>query len=155
MELKSILTPYLKSISDFTLAAKKKDYINRVKPGKYVLLKGSNNNDIINTLRSKSLTVRVTFNNQERLEDLAGRIAQQVAADSTSLIKAFLDPNFLDSKGLTKENILSMYLPNSYDFFWNTSAENFRNKMWSYYQSFWTDNRKKKAADQGLSLIHI
>ena len=44
-----------------------------------------------------------------------------------------------------------MYIPNSYDFFWNTSAENFRNKMWSYYQSFWTDNRKKKAADQGLS----
>ena len=70
MELKSILTPYLKSISDFTSAAKKKDYINRVKPGKYLLLKGSNNNDIINTLRSKSLTVRVTFNNQELLEDL-------------------------------------------------------------------------------------
>ncbi len=155
MELKSILTPYLKSISDFTLAAKKKDYINRVKPGKYLLLKGNNNNDIINTLRSKSLTVRVTFNNQERLEDLAGRISQQVAADSTSLIKAFLDPNFLDSKGFTKENILSMYLPNSYDFFWNTSAENFRNKMWSYYQRFWSESRKKKAAAQGLSAQQV
>ena len=149
------MTPYLKSISDFTLAAKKKDYINRVKPGKYVLLKGSNNNDIINTLRSKSLTVRVTFNNQERLEDLAGRIAQQVAADSTALIKAFLDPNFLDSKGFTKENILSMYLPNSYDFFWNTSAENFRNKMWSYYQRFWSETRKNKAAAQGLSAQQV
>ena len=155
MELKSILTPYLKSISDFTLAAKKKDYINRVKPGKYLLLKGSNNNDIINTLRSKSLTVRVTFNNQERLEDLAGRVAQQVAVDSTALIKAFLDPNFLDSKGFTKENILSMYLPNSYDFFWNTSAENFRNKMWSYYERFWSESRKKKAAAQGLSAQQV
>lgn len=151
MDLRATLTPYLKSISDFTLAAEKKGYINRVKSGKYAILKGSNNNDIINTLRAKSLTVRVTFNNQERLENLAGRIAQQVALDSTTLIKAFLDPNFLAEKGFSKDNALSMYIPNSYDFFWNTSTENFRDKMWSYYQSFWTDNRKKKAADQGLS----
>ena len=89
------------------------------------------------------------------MEDLAGRIAQQVAADSTALIKAFLDPNFLDSKGFTKENILSMYLPNSYDFFWNTSAENFRNKMWSYYQRFWSETRKNKAAALGLSAQQV
>ncbi len=151
MDLRVTLSPYLKSISDFTLAAQKKGYINRVKSGKYSILKGSNNNDIINTLRSKSLTVRVTFNNQERLENLAGRIAEQVALDSTTLIKAFLDPDFLEEKGFSKDNALSMYIPNSYDFFWNTSTENFRDKMWSYYQSFWTDNRKKKAADHGLS----
>ena len=48
-----------------------------------------------------------------------------------------------------------MYLPNSYDFFWNTSAENFRNKMWSYYQRFWSETRKNKAAALGLSAQQV
>ena len=153
--IRATLTPHLKSITDFTLAAEKKGYINRVKPGKYSILKGSNNNEIINTLRAKSLIVRVTFNNQERLENLAGRIAQQVAPDSTALIKAFLDPNFLEEKGFSKENALSMYLPNTYDFFWNTSTDNFRDKMWDSFQRFWSDTRKMKAFAQGLSAQEV
>ena len=81
--------PLLKSISDFSTAAQKKGYSSRVKSGKFVLLKGSNNNEIINALRGKSLTVRVTFNNQERLENLAGRVAQQIAPRQYYLAKSF------------------------------------------------------------------
>ena len=68
------LSPYLNSVSDFEVAAKKKGYFNMVKPGKYALYKGSSNNEIINSLRCKNLTVMVIFNNQERLENLAGRV---------------------------------------------------------------------------------
>ena len=151
----SVLTPYLKSISDFSVAAKKKGYDSRVKSGKFILYKGSNNNEIINALRRKSLTVRVTFNNQERLENLAGRVAKQIAPDSLTLLEAFLETEFLKAKGFTKENALAMYLPNSYDFFWNTTAENFRNKMYESYQQFWTENRKKKAAKLGIKPIDV
>ena len=65
----SVLTPLLKSPNDFVSAAQKKGYDIRVKSGKFIIRKKSNNNEIINTLRGKSLTVRVTFNNQERIED--------------------------------------------------------------------------------------
>ncbi|NCF30590.1 MAG: endolytic transglycosylase MltG [Bacteroidetes bacterium] len=147
----SALTPLLKSISDFSIAAQKKGYSSRVKSGKFVLLRGSNNNEIINALRGKSLTVRVTFNNQERLEDLAGRVAQQIAPDSITLLKAFLDSEFLAAKGFSKENALGMYLPNTYDFFWNTTAENFRDNMWKSYQKFWSEDRKSKATALGLT----
>ena len=145
------LSPYLKSISDFTLAAKKKGYFNRIKPGKYALRQGSNNNEIINSLRSKNLTVKVTFNNQERLENLAGRVAEQIAPDSLTLIRAFRDTNFLKQNGFSKYNALSMYLPNTYEFFWNTSALKFREKMWKSYQNFWTKARVKKANEIGLN----
>ena len=151
----SALTPLLKSISDFSIAAQKKGYSSRVKSGKFVILKGSNNNEIINELRGNSLTVRITFNNQERLEDLAGRVAQQIAPDSVTLLKTFLDPEFLEAKGFSKENALGMYLPNSYDFFWNTTAENFRNKMWNSYQNFWSEDKKSKAAAIGLSPLEV
>jgi UPF0755 protein len=153
--VKNQLTPLVKSISSFTLAAQKKGYVSRVKSGKFEIHKGSGNNEIINALRGKSLTVRVTFNNQERLEDLAGRIADQIAPDSIAMLKAFIDPEFLESKGLKSHNALSMYLPNSYDFFWNTSAENFRNRIWKSYQNFWSDDREMKAEQLGLSALEV
>ncbi len=106
LKLQSNLTPLLKSVSDFTMAAKKKGYISRVRSGKFVINKGSNNNEIINALRGKSLTVRVTFNNHERLENLAGRIAQQIAPDSISLLTAFLDPDFLLHKGFSPQKCI-------------------------------------------------
>lgn len=154
-EVERHLAPFLKSISDFSIAAQKKGYTTRVRSGKFVLLKGSNNNEIINSLRGKSLTVRVTFNNQERLEDLAGRVAKQIAPDSISLLKAFLDPDFLAAKGFSKENALGMYLPNSYDFFWNTTAENFRDKMLKSYRKFWSEDRKNKATALGLTPLEV
>ena len=154
-EVERHLAPFLKSISDFRMAAQKKGYTTRVRSGKFVLLKGSNNNEIINSLRGKSLTVRVTFNNQERLEDLAGRVAEQIAPDSISLLKAFLDPEFLAAKGFSKENALGMYLPNSYDFFWNTTAENFRDKMLKSYRKFWSEDRKNKATALGLTPLEV
>ena len=154
-EVERHLAPFLKSISDFSMAAQKKGYTTRVRSGKFVLLKGSNNNEIINSLRGKSLTVRVTFNNQERLEDLAGRVAEQIAPDSISLLKVFLDPEFLAAKGFSKENALGMYLPNSYDFFWNTTAENFRDKMLKSYRKFWSEDRKNKATALGLTPLEV
>ena len=150
-----VLTPLLKSPNDFVSAAQKKGYDIRVKSGKFIIRKKSNNNEIINTLRGKSLTVRVTFNNQERIEDLAGKISMQIAPDSLSLLNAFIDPSFLDLKEFNNANALSMYIPNSYDFFWNTTAENFRDKMWDYYQRFWTEARQEKAKNLGLTQLEV
>ena len=149
------LSPYLNSVSDFEVAAKKKGYFNKVKPGKYALYKGSSNNEIINSLRSKNLTVMVIFNNQERLENLAGRVSRQIAPDSITLLKVFRDRDFLNQNGFTIDNALSMYLPNTYQFFWNTSAVNFRDKMLKSYKNFWTEARIKKANQIGLNPNNI
>lgn len=113
-----------------------------------------NNNDIINSLRI-SLPVKLAFNNQERLEDFAGRIGSQIEADSTSLMKAFTDKAFLDENGFTEENVLSMFIPNSYEFFWNTSAEKFRDRMAKEYRAFWNDERKAKAEAQNLTPLEV
>ena len=87
--------------------------------------------------------------------NLAGRVAQQIAPDSVSLLKVLLDTEFLAANGFSRENALGMYLPDSYDFFWNTTAENFRDKMWRSYQNFWTDNRENKAAELGLTPLEV
>ncbi len=103
------------------------------------------NNDIINTLRVQNIPVTVAFNNQETLADLAGRISVQIEADSLSLLKTFQDPKFLSANSFDLENSLALYIPNTYEFFWNTDAEDFRARMLKEYKRFWNDTRMQKA----------
>ena len=141
--------PFLLNIDDFSVLAKRKKYI--VKPGKYKINKGMSNNDIINSLRSNNITVNVIYNNINDLNDLAGKISNQIEADSISFLNSFKS-DFFNEKGFDKKNILSMYIPNSYNFFWNTSAEKFNDKMFEEYTKFWQkNNRVEKANKIGLS----
>src|SRR5690606_20770128 len=105
-EVRAQLEPLLKNIEEFDMVADKKGYMSNIKAGKYSLRKGMNNNEIINALRSGNEPVWLSFNNQERLEDLAGRVAGQIEADSTSLIEAMKDSAFLESNDLDLENAL-------------------------------------------------
>ncbi|MFC4097024.1 endolytic transglycosylase MltG [Euzebyella saccharophila] len=150
-EVKSLAAPLLENLETFEQVAKRKGYASNVKPGKYAIKKGMNNNDIINTLRVNNIPVRVSFNNQETIEDLAGRISEQIEADSLSLLKAMNDREFLKTNGFNQETKLGMYLPNSYEFFWNTSGEEFRERMAKEYQKFWTPERKTKAEKMNLT----
>lgn len=154
-EVKTQLEPLLKDMGLFEAVAMRKGYASNIKGGKYVLKRGMNNNDIVNTLRSKNIPVRVSFNNQETLNALAGRISEQIEPDSLSLCKAFNDASFLSSNGFDADNKLGMYLPNTYEFFWNTTAEGFRDKMLKEYHKFWNDDRRDKAEQLGLEPADI
>jgi len=108
------------------------------------------NNDIINSIRSNNIPVKVSFNNQNSLELLAGRIANQIEVDSLSLLAVFSDTSFLEKNGFNDATALGMYIPNSYEFFWNTSAESFRKRMLTEYNKFWNDSRIEKAKKANL-----
>ena len=150
-EVRRELAPYLKDREEFDMVAQRKGYTNNIKSGRFILKKGMSNNDIINTLRSTNEPVWVTFNNQERLEDLAGRIAGQIEADSTELLKVMKDSAFLEQYDFNSRNALGMYIPNKYQFYWNTSAEEFRERMRKEYNRFWTAERLQKAEEIGLT----
>lgn len=143
--VKADIAPLLKEVSSFETVAKQKGYITNIKPGHYVIKKGMNNNEIINSIRSKNTPVKVAFNNQERLEDLAGRIAHQIQPDSLSLLKAMRDTDFLREHDFNNATALSMYIPNSYEVFWNSSATSFRDRMFTEYKRFWNEQRLAKA----------
>ncbi len=148
------LQPYVDNLDEFRSVAGMKKYDTHVKPGRFLLTKGMNNNEIVVALRQNK-PLHLAFNNQERLEDFAGRIAGQIEADSTSLMAAFTDPAFLDKNGFTEDNVLSMFVPNSYEIFWNTDAVTFRDRMLSEYQKFWTPARKAAAEAQNLTPLQV
>ncbi|WP_299156151.1 endolytic transglycosylase MltG [uncultured Christiangramia sp.] len=145
------LDPYIKDKESFRLVAEKKGYATKVRPGRYTIEKGMNNNDLVNRLRVGNDPVKVIFNNQERLENLAGRISQQIEADSVELLKAFKDPEFLAENDLDQNTALGMYIPNQYEFYWNTSAEEFQQRMKKEYDRFWIAEKLEKAKQIGLT----
>ncbi len=154
-EVKNIMEPLLKDVGSFEAVAERKGYVAQIRGGKYAISKGMNNNEIINSLRSANIPVRVSFNNQETVEDLAGRISEQLEADSVSLLKALRDTTFLIENGFDAENVITPYLPNTYEFFWNTGPEQFRERMLNEYARFWNKERRSKAEKLGITPTEV
>jgi UPF0755 protein len=149
--LKSKIAPFLKNVESFNWVAEKKQF-KTPKSGKYQIDKNMSNNALVNLLRSgKQTPIKLSFNNQNTLESLAGRIAIQIEADSISLLNAFKNKNFLKKIDYTESQSLGIYIPNSYQLYWNTTAEKFRDKMFNEYKKFWNTKRVSKAKALNLS----
>ena len=145
----------IKSPKTFLRAANRMDYTKNIKSGRFRLNKGAGNKEIINSLKFNNIPLTVTFNNQERIQDLAGRVSRQILADSISLLNAFLEKSFLEDNGFDDLNSISMYIPNSYEFFWNVEPNKFRERMLEEYNNFWNEKRIKQAESIGLSKKEI
>lgn len=142
----------LSNVTSFVWTAKQKKYTKKIKPGRYLIKNGMSNNDLVNLLRSGSQTpVKVTFNNIRTLEQFSSVISKQLELDSLKLSNAFRDSTFLSSVELNQYNVVSLFIPNTYEFYWNVSIENFMSRMVSEHYRFWTKERKHKAKRIGLS----
>ena len=151
-EVKNIIAPFVENMDRFEMVANKRSYPDNVKPGRFIFTKGMNSYALVKALRN-NIPVDLAFNNQERLEDFAGRVGSQIEADSMSLLTSFKDSIFLKENGFNEENVLAMFVPNTYEIYWNTSAEKFRDKMIKEYRNFWNKDRIAKAKKQGLTPI--
>jgi UPF0755 protein len=151
-QVKQLLLPYVEDMERFETVASKRGYTENVISGRFLLTKGMNSYELVKSLRLNS-AVKLAFNNQERIENLAGRVGSQIEADSISLLQAFKDSTFLKENGFNEETVLALLIPNTYEIYWNTSAVKFRDKMLKEYRSFWTEARISQAQKQGLTPI--
>jgi len=146
----------LLDINSFKWVAEKKNYINNIKPGRYFIDRDMNNNDLVNLLRSgKQSPVKVTFNNVRNLENVSSKLSQYLEADSNEIYNAFIDVDFLKKNDLNINNVISVFIPNTYEFYWNTSANDLRNRMMREHKKFWNWERRKKASKLKLSFSDV
>jgi len=153
-DAKKILSPYVKSMSSFEIMAKLRSYPDNVKPGRFLLKKGMNTFQIVGAMR-RNVPVDLAFNNQERLENLCERLSSQIEPDTTKLLAAFRDTDFLQKNGFSGETVFAMFLPNTYQVYWNISAEKFRDKMLEEYNKFWNKERIAKATALNLTPVQV
>jgi UPF0755 protein len=136
------------------MVASKRSYIQNVKSGRFLFKKGMNNFELITALRN-NIPVKLAFNNQERIENVVGRVSSQIEADSISLMNIFKDSTFLKENGFTEDNVISICIPNTYEFYWNTKADKFRDKMIKEYRKFWNTERTSQAQKLGLTPVQV
>ena len=138
------ISKYIKSEKTFYKVAKRLEYLQNKKTGRFKIDKDLGNNGIVNSLKFNNTPVNVTFNNQERVENLAGRVSKQIYQDSTSLLLAFRDKKFLKENNLNEQNVLSIFIPNSYNIYWNSTPEDFRDRMLAEYNNSGMKKDQKK-----------
>ncbi len=142
----------LASTGTFDWLAKKKNYPNRVQPGRYRIQQGMGNNELINLLRSgEQEPVRLTFTNIHTEGQLAGTIASQLETDSLSIMQLLNDEEILQETGLDRSTIKLLFIPNTYEVYWTTSPRQLLNRMQREYRAFWNETRLEKASEIGLS----
>ena len=149
------IDPYLTSKTSFKFASKLKRFHRNIKPGRYIIEKSMSNNQLINNLRVNNIPIKLTFNNLERIENLVSVISKQLEVDSLNLINQLLNGEFLKENGFNSNNALSMYIPNTYELFWDTSSENFQKRMYNEYLKFWNKKRLSKSKEINLTPIQV
>ncbi|MFR9602453.1 MAG: endolytic transglycosylase MltG [Rikenellaceae bacterium] len=153
----SLIYPLITHHRAFDLYAQHLDLSQRIKAGRYEIREGMNVIEIVRILKlgvQKPMTL--IFNNIRTPEQLAGRLASQIEADSLSVLSALSSPEVLGSVGLkSKEELISVFIPNSYEVYWTTSPEKLIARMKSEHSKFWTPQREAKREELGLSRLEV
>lgn len=146
----------VKDSVNFLWAAQNMKYPGRVKPGRYRLKEGMSNRKLINMLASGTQEpVNFAFHNFRLKEQFAAFASKQLEPDSASILRLLDSADFVKQYGFTTDNVFVAFMPDSYEIYWNTTPEKLFKKMYTHYQTFWTKERKDKAAELNLTPVQV
>ncbi len=146
----------LKDLASFTEAAGKMKLAASLKPGRYGLKEGLTNRTLINMLKAGNQEpVKLKFQNIRKKENFAAYMAKNMEADSLAFINVLDSTALLEKYGFNKENSYTMFIPNTYEMYWNVKPIDFFERMQKEYVKFWTTERKQKAAKLNLTPIEV
>ena len=126
---------------------------DKMRSGRFEVQPGWTNRELIQHLRNgEQAPVMVVLNNERLPEEVAGKVSKFIEADSMSLLLVFRDKNYLRQIGLVEETLLTAFIPNTYEMYWNTDAKGFMAKMMKEHDAFWAkNNRIAKAQALGMN----
>lgn len=143
---------YIKNIQQFRNAANIIDLEENIRPGHYLLKEGMSYLEVAKMFqRGLQSPVRVTFNNVRTVEQLAGRVGGQIEPDSLDIVTLMLGDTTALHYGFLEHNFIAMFLPNTYELYWNSTAGSFLDRMKREYDNFWNEEREKKREKMGYS----
>ena len=145
----------LNNTESFKWVASKMNFKN-IKPGKYKITKGLSNIELVRLLRSgKQEPIKLTFQNIRLKTDFAGYIGKNFEIDSLAFLNMLDSIDLVRQYGFDEETIFCMFIPNTYELYWNTSKEKFFERMQKEYVKFWNTERLAQAKAIGLSPVQV
>jgi UPF0755 protein len=147
---------FVRDLVSFSFIAKITGYDEQIKPGRYILRKNMTNLEALRILRSgKQEPVKITFNNVRIIPELAEKITRNLEMSPKEFEVALIDFAMSNTCGFNKDNIISMFIPNTYEVYYNVAPEALIKRMYREYESYWTPERKEKAKRAGLTPIEV
>lgn len=144
----------LEDKGSFLWLAEQMDFSGR--SGRFKIESGWSNLDLLRMLRAgRQAPVKVTFHNFRLKEQLAGHVADFIEADSAAIARLMNDTAFLAELNYNPQTVMAMFIPNTYEFFWNTSAEEFMKRMYKEHRKFWTEERLEKARALNMNTTEV
>ena len=144
------------NIDFFEILAKFRGYPENMKSGRYAIEPGMNNNTVLNHLRrGQQAPIRLTFNNMRLISDLTDRLSGQLMIGNDDLLAYLVNEDYCESLGFTTTTIKTMFIPNTYEVYWNIQADKLIERMKREYDAFWTKERLKKAENIRLSPVEV
>ena len=144
------------NIDFFKLLANFRKYPENMKSGRFAIEPGMDNNTLLNRLRrGQQAPIRLTFNNIRLLSDLSDRLSEQLMIGNDELISIIGDESYYKSLGFDSQTIKTMFIPNTYEVYWNIQADKLIERLKREYDAFWTDERRKKAENIRLTPIEV
>ncbi|MBP3473627.1 MAG: endolytic transglycosylase MltG [Alistipes sp.] len=156
-QLMDSLKPSLKHHLAFDLYAERLGLEESYKVGHYVVKDGMNVIEVVRMLKLGLQTpVNVTMNNVKIPAQLAGKLAPQLEADSVELVEVFTDEALAKELGFDSPlTMFSIFLPNTYEFYWTVKPREFVDRMYREYKRFWEGDRDKKRERSGLDRVEV
>lgn len=156
-QLLDSLKPSIKHHLAFDLYAERLGLEESYKVGHYVVKDGMNVIEVVRMLKLGLQTpVNVTMNNVKIPAQLAGKLAPQLEADSVELVKVFTDEALAKELGFDSPlTMFSIFLPNTYEFYWTVKPREFVDRMYREYKRFWEGDRDKKRERSGLDRVEV
>jgi UPF0755 protein len=140
----------------FNFLAKVLGYQDKVLPGRYLIGRRMTNSALLRILKSgKQTPVQVVFNSVRLKEMLPGKLCKNLEADSTEFRRLLDDPEICRRFGLDTTTIVCMFIPNTYEIYWNTTAGELLERMHREYENFWNEDRLAKAKAIGFSPVQV
>lgn len=147
---------FVKNPKSFLNVAKWLKFPENIKPGKYEIRQDENNYYFVKRLmRGQHYPVKFTFNNIRTKEQLVEKVGDNFLFASEELAQLLDDPFFAQKYGLTTETILTLFIPDSYEIYYDITAEQFCERLHYYYELFWNEERMQKAEKIGLSPTEV
>ncbi len=137
----------------FSMFASLLGYHNDIKPGRYLLEPGMSNFALLRNLNGgRQYPVQLVVPTRRSLDDLAGKLTRGLKLTRYELLVKLNDEQFLkDSLGLSPDDRMVLFVPNTYEVYWNTSAEELLLRLKKERDKFWTEERLAKAKKPGLT----
>ena len=143
-------------VKSFAFLSKLTGYQDKVKSGRYLIKSDRNNIQVIRLLKNgNQAAVKLTFNSIRLKEDLAHKIGDKLAMSHDTLFSYLTNPKVAAHYGFDTVTFMSMFIPNTYEVYWDIEPDAFFDKMNGEYKKFWSEARLKKARDIGFTPVQV